>query len=186
MNAFAVKPQEIKNSILVQLNELDFSLQDLLQELENASTEQLNRTLKEGKWSALQICYHLILSERLSIGYVKRKLSFDPKLKTAGMATRMRLKLLKTYLKTSFPYPAPVIVNETNFPEQITLEQVRDEWLELRREIRKFLEECPPGLYDKELYKHAVAGRLTLEGMIVFFQEHFNRHRKQILRVSGV
>jgi hypothetical protein len=40
----------------------------------------------------------------------------------------------------------------------------------------------PDHLYDKEIYKHPFAGRLSLMGMVDFFEHHFRRHREQMRR----
>ena len=34
----------------------------------------------------------------------------------------------------------------------------------------------------KEIWKHAVAGKMNISQMLAFFNMHFNRHRKQVYR----
>lgn len=186
MTAFKALPEQPKNALLLKLNRLDEKLETLLDEFENAQLADLTRTYSEGQWSALQIAYHVMLYEQIAMRYVKRKLSFARKLNKSTMATTMRKGLLVTYLRTNVKYKTMKSADQSNFPMTISLYDLRNEWLTSRKELRIFVEDCPSNIFDKEIYKHPFAGKLSLDGMLTFFEEHFDRHRKQILRRSGV
>lgn len=171
---------EMNLSIESKIDKLDQHLLDLLQYLKGFTNDQLNGKPAPEAWSALQVCHHLLKTEELSLAYIKKKLSFEPKLKVANMATKMRLKLLKTYLNTPMKYKAPNNVSTEVLPAYSTLPELESKWLALRADLKSYLKNLPADLFDKEVYKHPFAGRLSLEGMIYFFEEHFLRHLKQI------
>lgn len=167
-------------SILEILDRIDKKKQELFHYMKEFKESDLNANPKSGGWSAFQICHHLILSEFQSLAYVKKKLSYNPKLKTANMATKMRQKLLMTYLSTPMKFKAPKGVDTPALPYESNWEQVEHEWENVRKELRAFLSILPAEMFEKEIYKHPFAGRLSLEGMLVFFEGHFDRHVKQI------
>lgn len=165
-----------------RLDLLDAELLKLLKELEAHSDDTLNRLPPGGGWSALQVMQHLMRSEMLSRKYLEKKLSFQPELKNAGIITGLRGRLLNFYLRAPMKFKAPDNVNENSFPARVDFSELADQWLEERRTLRRFLEQQPADLFDKEVYRHPFAGRLSIAGMVHFFDGHFRRHRGQIRR----
>ncbi len=155
---------------------------ELFAELEARSDEALNRGPGPGKWSPIQVMHHLIISEELSLRYLQKKLSYNPTLKKAGPAAFWRRWVLKTYLWLPFKFKAPKAVNDEALPRYVSFVETKARWEKIRKEITDFLEQAPKELLDKEVYKHLVAGRLTLEGMLEFFLYHSRRHMAQIRR----
>ncbi|MBL7775444.1 MAG: DinB family protein, partial [Saprospiraceae bacterium] len=129
--------------------------------------------------------HHLILSEELSMAYVKKKLGFNPKLEAAGPEAWLRLQLLKFYLWAPFKFKAPEMVGESQLPGFTSFADTRRRWLAIRQVWAEFFEQLPAELADKAVYRHPFAGRLSWLGAIGFFSSHFARHRKQIYRTLG-
>jgi uncharacterized damage-inducible protein DinB len=165
-----------------QIKQLDEDLNDLLNDLKNYSADQLNAQPEPGAWSVFQVMQHLMIAESKSIGYVKKKTSYPEGLKKAGFPEIFRRKVLKLFLWLPFKYKAPAIVNETHFKDKVTLDELANTWRTSRGELAHFLENMKPEWADKEIFRHAIAGRMTLDGMLIFFSDHFARHRKQIDR----
>jgi len=165
-----------------RLDALDVELDRLLKELAAHSAEALDCPPAPGKWSALQVMQHLMRSEELSMRYLQKKLSYQPDLQKAGPVTGLRSWLLRTYLQLPFKFKAPQAVDAANFESDLTLDELAGRWKATRAELRAFLDGLPDDLYDKAVYKHPFAGRLTLYGMVDFFDGHFRRHREQIRR----
>ena len=165
-----------------QLNELDKKLNKLFANLENYSTEQICKKPAPDSWSAIQVMHHLILSEKYSRMYCEKKLSFNPKLKKAGFGTSLRTKFVNFYLNSPFKAPAPKMIDGDNLPTEDTLANVREIWTAERANLAKFIQDLPPEYADKEIYKHPLGGRLSIDGMMQFFDAHFNNHEKQIYR----
>ena len=172
----------MKASTKQKLDRLDDSFRDLLKELDGYTDATLNRVPKEGAWSVFQTMHHLILSERMSLNYVKKKLSFEPKLKKAGVGSKMRSTLVNNYLRSPFKRKAPTFISGENLPKESTFWEVVKAWKTDREELRRYLSELPKEHFSKEIYKHPFAGRLSLDGMLSFFQQHYERHLRQIRR----
>ncbi|MEL6720728.1 MAG: hypothetical protein AAFP82_18635, partial [Bacteroidota bacterium] len=81
----------MQKSIERKLDKLDSDLRNLLTDLEGYSEQTLNKKPDEKSWSVFQIMSHLILAEGGSLRYVKKKLSFNPELKTAGAISKARM-----------------------------------------------------------------------------------------------
>jgi len=165
-----------------QLNNLDDKLNKLFADLESYSDEQLCKKTAPDSWSAIQVLHHLIMSEKYSRMYCEKKLSFNPKLKKAGLGTSLRTKFVNFYLNSPFKAPAPKMISGPNLPEKDTLANVREIWLSERANLAKFIQDLPQEYTDKEIYKHPLGGRLTIDGMMQFFDAHFKNHEKQIYR----
>jgi hypothetical protein len=172
----------MKHKVLQNLDKIDDQLQDLFDRLGSYPNEVLNKKPSEDDWSAMDNLHHLMRSERLSYGYIRKKLSFNPKLKKANLSTAWRSWLLSTYLRFPMKFKAPEAVAEEHFPEYSTLQEVSEQWKQQRLQLKSYLEDLPEHVFDKELYKHPFAGRVTIRGMVDFFGGHLERHSRQIDR----
>ncbi len=172
----------MKQQTIQYVQQINEDLSQLLEKLSGYSTETLKKR-EDGRWSVMDNLSHLMLVENLSVGYVKKKLSFNSELKSAGLATSWRSFLLSSYAWLPLKFKAPKAVSEQNFPDYESLDEVRSKWLEQRKELEKYLSGLPEGHFDKELYKHPLVGRMSLHGMVKFFEGHLKRHEGQINRM---
>lgn len=166
-----------------RLKKMDNDLTKLFEELKDYSEKSLNKKPAEGKWSIMQIMHHLILAEGGSAGYVKKKMSFNPKLEKAGMKASWNRFLVVTYLKLPFKVKAPEGVSGEHLPEHSNFWETAKLWKQQRQELKELLSSLPEGSFDKELYKHPLSGKMKISGMLDFFEQHFRRHRKQINKI---
>jgi len=158
----------------------------LLDQLAANDDTILNMTALDGGWSAIQTAHHLILTEELSLRYVQKKLSFQPKLEKAGPDSWLRSQLLALYLFLPIKFKAPDAVGDQSLPGFTALADTRSRWLNARQAWTTFLEQLPDDLLDKAVYRHPFAGRFGWLGMLRFFRNHFDRHKKQIYRTTGL
>ena len=165
------------------LNRMDADLTSLLKVLNNYSEKTLNKRPAENKWSVLQVMHHLILAEGYGQAYVKKKLSYNPELKKAGISAFLRKTFAKNYLKVPFKIKAPEAVGDEHLPEYSSFWETAKKWKLQRQDLRTLFENMPIEHFDKEIYNHPLAGRLTLVGLLEFYQSHFARHRKQIDKI---
>ncbi|MCB0568206.1 MAG: DinB family protein [Phaeodactylibacter sp.] len=165
------------------LQKMDRDLEELLGQLSAFDNDVLNRRPADGGWSVMQVMHHLMLAEEGSLRYVKKKLSFDPKLQDAGMQSWVRQFLLRFYLGLPLKFKAPKGVGDDVLPERSDFREAAQRWKASRKDMQDYLAGLPEGLYSKSVYRHPFAGRMSLEGMARFFDGHFERHRKQIERV---
>jgi len=170
-------------SLFPIFDKLQKSMVELLEEIKDQPDSVLNEKPENGGWSVLQVIYHIVLVEEVSLAYVKKKLSFGEDIPKAGIKHVMRTGYLRSFMHTPIKVKAPTLVSEDNMPKDIRFWEVLKKWKDNRAELQKFLDNMPDKLLKTELYKHAIFGKLTPKNMLVFFDLHFKRHRKQINRV---
>ncbi|PHN04941.1 DinB family protein [Flavilitoribacter nigricans] len=165
-----------------QLHRLNADLDQLFQQLDGYSDEQLNRQPSPETWSPLMVARHLMLAEAYSLQYIRKKLSFTDELPPAGIRSRLRSLVLEFYFGSPFKWKAPKAIGDSALLREAPYElgTIKSEWLEQRAQLRELLESFPAGRYREEVYKHPFVGRLSPTGLLRFFQGHFNRHSKQI------
>ena len=144
--------------------------------------EILQTPVSSGVWSSMQVLTHLLLTEQLSLKYIQKKLSFQPELAKAGLKSRLRLSLLRIYLISPLKFKAPEAVQSQDRTPQCNLEEFGQIWQAERAKMKEFIRELDNDLLIKEVYKHPFVGRLSIAQMLQFFQHHFHRHEKQILK----
>ncbi len=180
MNATQTK---LPHKVDRQLQQLDTELTELLKVLKDYSERTLNKRPAEDKWSVLQVMNHLILVEGYGKAYVEKKLSFNPELKKAGLGGTWRKFMMNTVVKFPFKVNAPAPVSGDNLPEESSFWETAKKWKQQREELRIFLETLPVEHFNKELYKHPLAGKMSLYGLMDFNVAHFKRHLKQINKI---
>ncbi|HRJ17233.1 MAG TPA: DinB family protein [Saprospiraceae bacterium] len=169
-------------SLSRRLRAVNDMIEAMYEQLKAHSDEHLNRRPGPQQWSVLQVMHHLIQAETLSERYVRKKLSFNPELKPAGIAGAFRLFLVRINFVLPFKYKAPKGVGDDVLPETSTLEETIQQWRKQRESLSELLENLPEGYHAKALYKHPLAGKLSLVQMLHFFEIHIQRHQGQIER----
>ncbi|MFK7932095.1 MAG: DinB family protein [Saprospiraceae bacterium] len=171
----------MNRTIEKRLDRMDTNLRLLFKDLETYTEDKLNEQPEADKWSVFQVLHHMIKVERGSMGYVNKKLSYNPELKKAGFATSFRSMAAGAFTAIPIKIKAPAVV-AANLPTDSSFWEVVKLYKETRGELRTFFANIPDDVLNKEVYKHPIAGRMTLFGMLSFLDAHFNRHRKQIKR----
>jgi hypothetical protein len=177
-----MKNDATREETLAELDLLDSMTLDLLQKLTDFPAEVLNQSPGSGVWSPLQVLSHVLKSETSSLTYVKKKLSFDPQLKKAGIITWFKWILLKVFLYAPLKFKAPKGVATEDLPTMTDLAEFKAAIGEHRKSLRSYLENVDAKRFDQEVYRHPIAGRLSLKQMIKFFTHHLYRHSNQIFK----
>jgi len=173
------------SELTVKLDRLNEHLDFLFDRLSTCTHEQLNSHPKPGSWSAIQVMHHLMLAESYSMMYCEKKLKNSVSFRKNSIASYIRSLLLRWYLLSGLKAKAPSRVNTDNLPESDSLDQVKQQWLDQRQKLLLWLEKISPVYLDKAIYKHPVAGYISLSGMLSFFEAHFRHHVPQILEAAG-
>jgi len=97
----------LRNKLKNSIQDLDKKVEELSTLLEAYSSEQLLKKPNEGSWSALQLVQHLMIAEKQSLAYCKKKLSFSPKLKKAGLRATINSKIVTLGMVSPFKFKAP-------------------------------------------------------------------------------
>lgn len=166
-----------------KLDKLDTELLSFANELQQYSHEQLNKKANDGGWSAMQCVAHLKLSEQGTIAYIEKKLSFSPELPNKSAVDSWRRMLLLGYLKSPIKFKAPKGIGTAFLPENSELEASLDEWTKYRKQLRQTLRDIDSKYLNKMVFKHPLAGRISIPTTLDFLIAHLQRHRRQALRV---
>jgi hypothetical protein len=150
------------------------------------SFSQRQLTLKPGpdSWNLVQVMRHLITAEKLSLIYIKRKISgHSGHLQGAGVGSTLRFLILKLAFMLPFKYQAPKIaqVHEEN-PD---FNSMCNEWDIVRKEYFELIETCDRATLAKAVYRHPRAGLLNMKQALEFMEIHVAHHLKQIERIQN-
>ncbi len=171
----------MREKVFVKFDLADRELAVLLNHLEPISEEMLGKKPSEEAWSVKENLYHLIKAEHMAHRYLEKKLSKPVEIEAAGWKSSLRLAKLRLAFSSPFKVKAPAIVRPDDMPE-MSFPEMKNQWLQQRKSLREYLITIPDEIYHKAVFNHAVVGRLSLWGMVDFFQHHLRRHRGQIHR----
>lgn len=171
----------MNTSVESVFQELEQQREALLSLVKNLPEEKYNTSAFPGKWSISQILTHVLTSEKLSLGYIKKKAQGIDAVKNSGLVETLRLWLLIISQRIPLKYKAPKVMVE-NTPPAMPLPKLVEEWSIVRSELKQFLENMEDKHIRKVIYKHPVAGRLDVRQTMIFFREHIIHHTPQIKR----
>jgi hypothetical protein len=161
-------------------NSLEQQRTKLLTELSPISGERLILS-KNGKWSISQILGHIIAAEKLSVGYINKKINAINEVGSTGVWGEVVLGLYIISQRLPFKYKAPKALG--NQPKlYLDLASLENEWNEVRQELKTFLEKFPPSGLKKKIYRHPVMRRCNILHALISFREHIIHHYPQIKR----
>jgi hypothetical protein len=151
----------------------------LLESLSSVPEEKFTQPV-HGKWSPSQIISHLILSEWLSLQYMKKKSLGIKHTHNTGLFDDLKFALLKLSQRLPLKYKAPKVLSAEGSPATLPLSKLEQQWNILRDDLAAFLEPFDENTIRKKIYKHPVAGRLNVVQAVEFIQAHFLHHLPQI------
>ena len=132
------------------------------------------------EWSVVQVVEHMVTIDRMVLKLVQKQLA-KADLRPAGIGTWMRSVLVTLALRYRKKFKAPGVL-----PQPVgsrSLAEWRDEWEASRRQWRETLESVPEKLRHRELFKHPLAGYLTIGQTLHFITEHTLHHVPQVQRL---
>lgn len=162
-------------------NRIEANRRKLLREVVSINENKFAQSGLEGKWSVSQILTHIMIAERLSLGYMKKKYLGIAQLDNSGIVEDLKLLLLKISQRMPFKFKAPPIVVQ-HTPAPLPLPQLMEQWDAVRSELLHFMEGFDNKNIRKKIYKHPVVGRLDIYQAVSFFNEHVNHHWPQVKR----
>jgi len=134
-------------------------------------------------WSVGQASNHLYLSEKLSLAYLRKKMSYPDTIPKFHVKSWWGMFLYKIVLTSIIKAKAPRQINMWEDQDVLLPEQLDQKWSELRIELFDFLREKYPRFRNHLVYNHPVAGRLSMKQMLIFFNDHIHHHTKQVRRI---
>ncbi len=163
-----------------QFNAIEKSRKELFEDLQGYDDEVINKKPAPGAWSIAQVAEHLIMAEEGSLKYLQKKTLDTSKVPVAGLRSKWRFLLTNAVFVLNISFKAPsVVVPSGKFA---TIKELDKKWTQVRHDTFELLSKLPEADYKKEIWKHAIAGKMDVYQMLSFFNIHFTRHRKQVYR----
>lgn len=160
-------------------NKLEADNQRIFELVSGLDDHQLNYTPKEGKWSVNNIFVHLLIAERLSLAYMKKKSLGIDTLENSGWREFLKSNLLTLSQRVPLKYKAPKVVKEQTL-QVLTKTEIIDQFNETLQALRSFLNTIDEKDIHKKIFKHPRVGMLNAVQGVHFFLEHRRHHDPQI------
>lgn len=159
---------------------LEVQRADLLNPLNGLSPEHLNR-IRNNKWSISQVVGHVIQAEKMSVGYMSKKINAIHEVGNTGLWNELVLGVFIISQRLPLKYKAPKNLGEKP-PSYSSFQTLEADWNTSRESLKQFLETIPDNGIHKKIYRHPVMGRCSVVHALKFFREHIIHHHPQILR----
>ena len=153
----------------------------LLRSLASLDPAILNRKPDEATWSILQVVAHVTKSEAGTLRYIKKKTQDPEALPKAGILPWFRIAALVAGIHSPFRFKAPGPMAEV--PETSDLKDASFAWAEVREDWREFIEDFPPVLEGRMIFRHPFVGLLGPAQVMIFLSQHLGNHVRQIARI---
>lgn len=161
-------------------NTLEEDRKELSALLSPLSSDSLNFKTSEDKWSIMQIVFHVVKADRVSVLAIGKGLKSGINVKSGSDAEIRSARLIEA-MKSDVKFKAPALFAKV--PDTYDLGELQKKWETSRAQLKEILEELPEEAADLELYEHPYAGRLSLMQGLEFLHHHYLHHLKQIKRL---
>jgi DinB superfamily len=165
-----------------RLQALDERRCALLDQVEALSAERLVARPLPGKWSILEIVEHLVLAER----EVLQNLPEPPELveRKRTLKAHLAYPLVMVVLKWGIPakVPSPRMIPTGN----TSLATLRCQWDENHQWLRSYIGGLDQDGLDRAVFRHPIAGPMTVAQTVHMGQLHVATHARQIRRLLSL
>jgi len=154
----------------------------VLDEIKELSQEEINKKPSESEWSISQVVSHLIDSETGVNKYVNNKLKKPNELTRSGIKGFIASRILNKKLQSSQKFQIPKIIAHPN--NGISFDELNENWTKSRLFLIETVENFPKDKINKAIFKHPVAGKLSMDQTLSFMINHFKHHLPQINKLK--
>lgn len=166
------------------LQRLDEAHAGFIEEISAYSREQ-RATSENNGWNMLQVMEHIIISEKGTFEYLKRKTSAAyTEIPLSDGENEKSSQQLNAALVSDKRWAAPQVLPPPTGTQ--SLENMVAYWDRLREDLEHFLLGLQPEYYHRQIFKHPFSGRLDLFQTLEFLIHHIAHHRHQLKRIAGV
>lgn len=169
--------------IELQIRKMENKKLQLIRLLNSLKSEKYNQQPDPKSWSAGQVANHLYLSEKLSLAYLRKKMSYPDTIPPFHIKSWGGILLYKLVFASGIKFKAPKQISMWEIQEVLPADQLDRKWNELRVELFGFLREKYPQFRNRLVYNHPFAGRMTMNQMLIFLNDHIRHHTKQVRRI---
>lgn len=154
----------------------------LLDELRGWPPDRLALRPAEGSWSALEVLDHLVLTEREITAAVRAGAGQPKKI---GVRDRLGFLMVERVFLTERRVKVPKAVTTVLPGKDLELARISERWDADRGELAHVLEGCSRLTAQDGVFRHPVAGMMTIGQVLRFFSVHIVHHRFQLARIQA-
>ena len=164
-----------------QLEVYDQNRNALLDDLERLNADQLRRKPGPDNWSLLEIVQHMVLSEREVLQDLPESKELTDRKR--GLRARLSYAVVLAVLRWNIPAPVPSdgMVPDGNTP----LSELRHQWEKNLSWLRDYLDTLRPEDLQRAVFRHPIAGPMTVAQTIDMAKLHFDVHSRQISKLKS-
>ena len=166
-----------------EFQQLELRKKEIMEILSALPQELYARNPNPGTWSPAQVANHLYRSEKLSLAYLKKKLSYPDSVPKYHPRSWLGIGLIRFVYVTGYKIKAPEMIDMWKIQEVLGLEELNEQWTALRKEMFLFIEANFPAFGSHLAFRHPFAGRMTFYQMLLFFNTHVHHHQRQLKRI---
>jgi uncharacterized damage-inducible protein DinB len=171
------------NAVQDQFDTLEKKKRELMLLVSSLSPEDYTHQPFPHKWSVAQATNHIFLSETLSFAYLKKKLSYPDTIPSFHPKSWGGVLLVKLVFLMHYKWKAPKAINMWEDQPILSPKELEEKWSALRQELIKFLETHQAAFGKHLVYRHPYAGRMNMQQMLIFLNDHMAHHMKQIKKI---
>ena len=149
--------------------------------VEGWSAERLAFSSSGGQWSALQVFDHIVRSESGIQAAVRAGLQAPHSI---GVRDRLGVLFIDRIFRSERQVKAPASATSIQPGTDLNLQEICDRWVMCRRELGAILSAVSPGQMSGGVFRHPVAGWMTLPQVLRFFEVHVLHHTYQLNRIA--
>ena len=152
----------------------------LLDELETLDPAVLTTRPQADKWSILEIIEHLVVAERAVLSGLFE--SSRQRQSQRSLKNHLMYIAVMAVLKLPFPVkvPAPSMLPQGNK----NLDDLRKMWDENLKSLQSYLSKLDQQSIQEDVFRHPIAGPMTVSQAVHMDFYHFDRHLRQIRRLQ--
>ncbi len=154
-----------------------------MQQILPLSETEYSKQPSPGSWSAIETANHVYLSEKLSLGYLKKKMAYPDTIPPFHFKSWGGVLLIKLVFRTGYKWNAPETIDMRHQQPVLTPAELNTQWPLQRKEMLSFIESHQAAFGSHLAYRHPYAGRMTMHQMLIFLNDHLGHHMKQINRI---
>jgi len=166
-----------------QFKKLELKKQEILLLLQTLSPAEYAQQPAPASWSIEQVVNHLYLSERNSLAYLKKKLSYPDTVPRYNPKSWGGILLIKLVFFTHYKIKAPESIDTSKVESNLPFEELKIKWEMLREELISFIEKNHAVFGNHLAFRHPFAGRMTMYQMLIFINDHIRHHQRQIRQI---
>lgn len=161
------------------LQRIDTLRTALLDQIGAASEERRTRRASPDAWSALDVLEHLVLVERVVLGP-----SAEWRTRTSAarsLRDRLRFHMVRLVLRQRIKVTIP---SEQMRPTgRVSLAQLRTAWTAQHAALREFVQSLDAAGARRAIFRHPIAGPLTVAQALTLLEVHLSGHTAQVHRL---